>query len=70
MGVHNDKTINKLFKEITSAGFRIVMTKKSVFKIIPPSNIDGPVYITHGTAKAYHPIKRDFKRFYGIELKS
>lgn len=70
MGVHNDKTINKLLKEITAAGFRIVLTKKNVYKIFPPAHIEGPVYITHGTSKAYHPIKRDFKKFYNIDLKS
>jgi hypothetical protein len=68
MGVHNDKAVGRLLREIERIGFRIVMTKKGVYKMTPPSHIQGPVYVTHGTSKAFHPIRRDFRKFYGIEL--
>lgn len=70
MGVHNDKTINKLLKEISRAGFQITRTKKGVYKITPPAHIKGPMYVTHGTSKAYLAIKSDFRKMYGIELEA
>ena len=68
MGVHNDKAIRALMKEIMRLGFTITRSKKGVYKMVPPPHIEGPTYTTHGTSKALLPIKRDFRKFYGIDL--
>lgn len=68
MGVHNDKAVRKLMKEIMRLGFTITRSKNGVYKMTPPSHIDGPVYTTHGTSKCVLPMKRDFRKFYNIDL--
>lgn len=64
---HRSKSMNKLLDVIEEMGFEIVSTKKGM-KILPPEDISGPVYHTHGTESAYHQMVRDFRKMYGIEL--
>jgi hypothetical protein len=60
--------MRKLLKEIKDLGFNITQNKSGTYVIVPPAHIDGPVYTTHATESAFHPIRRDFKRLYKIEL--
>jgi len=54
--------------ELERLGFNIERAKSGVYKILPPRDIKGPMYITHGTESALHPMRRDFKRLYGVTL--
>lgn len=66
---HGSKAMQDLLDELRSRGF--VITKKSKrgsVKIIPPKNIEGPVYYTHATESAIHQIRRDFARMYNIKV--
>lgn len=66
---HQSKAITKAFKELERLGFTVTQKKSGSYIILPPSNVDGPIYNTHGTESALHPMRRDFKRMYGIQLK-
>jgi hypothetical protein len=62
--------MKKLLAEIERLGFSVERRKSGSYIIVPPPTIEGPVYTTHGTESALHPMKRDFKRLYKIELTS
>lgn len=66
---HNSKEMKKLFRKLEDMGFVISDKKKSgTVKIVPPETVSGPVYFTHGTESAYHQIRRDFVRLYGMDV--
>lgn len=67
---HGTKEFSAVLREIQRIGFRVEQTKRGVFKIYPPENIGGRVYITHGTPKSIKAIKQEFRKIYGVELKS
>lgn len=64
---HNSKTIKAMFKELNRLGFDVHQKKSGTYVIVPPDK-KLPVYSTHGTESAIHPIRRDFKRLYNIDL--
>lgn len=64
---HNSKTIKAIFKELSRLGFDVIQKKSGTYTIVPPDK-NLPIYNTHGTESAIHPIRRDFKRLYGIDL--
>lgn len=64
---HNSKTIKTIFKELTRLGFEVHQKKSGTYTIVPPDK-QLPVYCTHGTESAIHPIRRDFKKLYNIDL--
>lgn len=64
---HNSKTINKVFKELERLGFEVEKKKSGSYMIIPP-NPQQKKYSTHGTESAYHPMRRDFKKLYNIDI--
>lgn len=66
---HQSKAIKNVITELVRLGFQVERCKSGVYKILPPPSIKGPMYTTHGTESALHPIKRDFKRMYGVDLK-
>jgi hypothetical protein len=61
--------MKKVLTELNRLGFTVERAKSGVYKIVPPPTIKGPMYITHGTESALHPMRRDFKRMYNITLK-
>jgi hypothetical protein len=61
--------MKKVLIELKRLGFTVERPKSGVYKIVPPPTIEGPMYITHGTESALHPMRRDFKRMYNIKLK-
>jgi hypothetical protein len=61
--------MKKVLTELNRLGFEVERAKSGVYKIVPPPTIKGPMYITHGTESALHPMRRDFKRMYDITLK-
>lgn len=64
-----DSRIAKLFKTLQKEyGFKIEHLKSGSIRLSPPSNVDGPKYITHGTESCFHPLRRDFKRIYKIDI--
>jgi len=65
---HQSKAMKKAFKELERLGFNVTQKKSGSYTILPPSNVDGPIYNTHGTESALHPMRRDFKRMYNVEL--
>jgi len=65
---HQSKAMKQVMREIERLGFTVNQKKSGSFIIIPPSGVDGPIYNTHGTESAIHPIKRDFKRLYNVVL--
>lgn len=67
---HGNKEFSALLREIERIGFTVEKTKRGVFKIYPPESIGGRIYITHGTPKAIKAMKNEFKKIYGVELKS
>jgi hypothetical protein len=67
---HQSKAIKEVFRELRRLGFVVEQKKSGTYRIVPPSTIPGPVYITHGTESALHPIRRDFKKYYNIILQS
>lgn len=67
---HNSKAVKKLFKQLQEMGFKVERKKSGSFTIRPPDGVDGPVYTTHGTESSLHPIRRDFKKLYNIDLRS
>lgn len=67
---HGIKEFNAFLREIESIGFRVERTKKGVYKMYPPKEIGGRVYMTHGTPMAIKALKKQFPKLYGIELRS
>ncbi len=67
---HQSKAIKRVFSELTRLGFVVEQKKSGSYKIVPPSTIQGPIYTTHGTESALHPMRRDFKKYYNINLSS
>lgn len=65
---HQSTSMKKVFKELDRLGFSVERKKSGAYSIYPPSSVQGPVYQTHGTESAIHPMRRDFKRLYNIEL--
>jgi hypothetical protein len=65
---HQSSSMKKILAELKRLGFEVNRSKSGVFKIVPPSTIKGPMYITHGTESALHPMRRDFKRMYNVTL--
>lgn len=65
---HQSSRMKKVLAELKRLGFEVERAKSGVYKIIPPPDIEGPMYTTHGTESALHPMRRDFKRYYNIEL--
>lgn len=65
---HQSCTMKKVFRELNRLGFQVSRTKAGVYKIVPPPTIAGPMYTTHGTESAIHPMRRDFKRLYNVTL--
>ena len=65
---HQSKTMKKVLAELERLGFNVKHKKSGSYVIIPPDNIQGPIYATHGTESAYHPMRRDFKRLYDVDL--
>ena len=66
---HQSKAMKNVMAELERLGFQVNRVKSGVYKIVPPPTIPGPMYTTHGTESALHPMRRDFKRMYGVELK-
>jgi hypothetical protein len=67
---HQSKTMKKVMSELTRLGFNVEHKKSGSYIIIPPDDIDGPIYNTHGTESAFHPMRRDFKRLYNVDITS
>jgi len=65
---HQSGKMRDVLKELKRLGFQIERNKNGTFKIIPPPQIKGPVYTTHATESAYHPMRRDFKRMYNVTI--
>jgi glyoxylate utilization-related uncharacterized protein len=66
---HQSKTVNKLFKELERIGFQVYQKKSGSYTIIP-SNKNLPIYNTHGTESCLHPIRRDFRKLYGVDVEA
>lgn len=66
---HQSSAMKKVLTELKRLGFEVERAKSGVYKIVPPPTIKGPMYTTHGTESALHPMRRDFKRMYNITLK-
>jgi len=67
---HGIKEMNAIIREVESIGFRVEQTKRGVYKLYPPESIGGRVYMTHGTPKSIKAIKSQFRKLYGVELRS
>ena len=65
---HQSKAVKKVFTELTRLGFTVDRKKSGSYVIVPPTQIEGPIYQTHGTESALHPMRRDFKRLYNVEI--
>lgn len=65
---HQSKAMKKVFSELERLGFTVTQKKSGAFTISPPSTIEGPTYMTHGTESALHPMRRDFKRLYNVQI--
>lgn len=65
---HQSKTMKKVLAELQRLGFNVTQKKSGSYIIIPPGNIQGPAYTTHGTESAYHPMRRDFKKLYNVDI--
>lgn len=65
---HGTKAITQLFKELSKLGFEVIQAKNSTFKIVPPEQLGGRVYSTHGTPKAEKALKAYYRKTYGIKL--
>jgi hypothetical protein len=61
--------MKKVLSEIQRLGFEVERAKSGVYKIVPPSTIKAAMYTTNGSESALHPMRRDFKRMYNIELR-
>lgn len=65
---HGTTQMKKLIKKLESLGFVVEKNKNGTYSISPPDHINGPVYKTHGTIRALHPMRRDFKRLYNVNI--
>ena len=65
---HQSKSMKRVLSELIRLGFVVDQRKSGTYRIIPPSTIGGPIYTTHGTESALHPMRRDFKKYYNIEI--
>lgn len=65
---HQSKAVKQAFKELERLGFTVKQKKSGSYTILPPKHVQGPIYNTHGTESAIHPMRRDFKKLYGIQL--
>ena len=65
---HQSSSMKRVLTELIRLGFKVERAKSGVYKIVPPSTIQGPMYTTHGTESALHPMRRDFKRLYNVNL--
>lgn len=65
---HQSKSMKRVLSELIRLGFEVEQRRSGSYRIIPPSSIGGPVYTTHGTESALHPMRRDFKKYYNIEI--
>ena len=65
---HQSSKMKKVLIELKRLGFKVNRNKSGTYRIVPPSTIQGPIYTTHGTESALHPMRRDFKRMYNVEL--
>lgn len=65
---HQSKSMKRVFTELERLGFAVEQRKSGSYRIIPPSTVGGPIYTTHGTESALHPMRRDFKKYYNIEI--
>lgn len=66
---HQSSRMKKVLTELKRLGFEVERGKSGVYKILPPPSIKGPMYTTHGTESALHPMRRDFKKYYNIDLR-
>jgi hypothetical protein len=60
--------MKRVFTELERLGFAVEQRRSGTYRIIPPSTVGGPIYTTHGTESALHPMRRDFKKYYNIEI--
>lgn len=66
---HNSKKMKKLLRGLEQAGFVVSEKSKSgSVKIIPPKDVQGPIYCTHATESAYHQLRRDLAKMYGFDI--
>lgn len=65
---HQSGKMRDVFKELKRLGFTVERNKSGSFRIVPPPTIQGPVYTTHATESAYHPMRRDFKKMYNVNI--
>ena len=65
---HQSSRMKKVLSELKRLGFEVERGKSGTYKIIPPPDIKGPIYTTHGTESALHPMRRDFKKYYNIQI--
>ena len=65
---HQSKAVRKVLAELTRLGFTVEQRKSGVYRITPPPGVGAPLYTTHGTESALHPMRRDFKKFYNIDI--
>ena len=45
-------------------------SRRGTIKLVPPKEIEGPPYFTHGTESSYHQLKRDIAKLYKIKVSS
>lgn len=67
---HGNKVITELFKELTRLGFNVIHAKNNSYKIVPPPELGGRIYSTHGTPKADKALRAYYRKTYGIKLGS
>ena len=65
---HQSKAVKQVFNELERLGFTVEHKKSGSYRIVPPQEISGRIYNTHGTESCLHPLRRDFKKMYGINL--
>lgn len=66
---HQSKQMKKVFRELERLGFDVERKKSGTYRIIPPPSMGSvQTYTTHGTESALHPMRRDFKKLYNIQL--
>ena len=65
---HGNKVITELFRELSRLGFNVIHAKNNTYKIVPPEELGGRTYSTHGTPKAYKALKAYYRKTYGIKL--
>lgn len=65
---HGSKAIKELFNELTRLGFKVIHAKNNTYKIVPPEEMGGRIYSTHGTLKADKALRAYYRKTYGIKL--